>query len=43
MVVATELATALAPTLPKGARVARVSVTEAPDCVATYIPSSDME
>lgn len=41
MVVAVELARALAPTLPEGARVARVAVTEAPDCVATYIPSSD--
>lgn len=43
MVVAVELARALGDTLPEGARVARVSVTEAPDCVATYIPSSDME
>ncbi|UYV13923.1 MAG: 6-pyruvoyl tetrahydropterin synthase family protein [Phycisphaera sp.] len=38
MVIATELASALGETLPTDARVARVSVTEAPDCVATYIP-----
>jgi len=43
MVVAKELARALAPTLPEGARVARVAVTEAPDCVATYIPYSHVD
>lgn len=40
MVVALELARALADTLPQGARVSQVSVTEAPHCVATYIPAS---
>ncbi len=39
-VIATELATALMEMLPEGARVARVSVTEAPHCVATYVPHS---
>ncbi|MFI4881752.1 MAG: 6-pyruvoyl trahydropterin synthase family protein [Phycisphaerales bacterium JB064] len=37
-VIATELAMALDERLPRGARVARVSITEAPDCVATYFP-----
>ncbi len=37
MVVAVELARALRDILPEGARVARVSVTEAPRCVATYL------
>lgn len=37
-VIATELARALAGRLPEGARVARMCVTEAPRCVATYLP-----
>lgn len=41
MVVAHELARALKDTLPGGARVARVAVTEAPRCVATYLPPQE--
>lgn len=37
-VVAQGLASLLRDTLPRGARVARVRVTEAPHCVATYAP-----
>jgi 6-pyruvoyltetrahydropterin/6-carboxytetrahydropterin synthase len=43
MVIALELAMALKEMLPEGARVSRVSVTEAPRCVATYIPPPDPE
>jgi 6-pyruvoyltetrahydropterin/6-carboxytetrahydropterin synthase len=42
-VVANELARALKATLPQGARVAKVAVTEAPNCVATYIPAPQTE
>ncbi len=37
VVIATELERALDGRLPEGARVSRVSVTEAPRCVATYL------
>lgn len=43
MVIASELHAALRPNLPAHARVARVCVTEAPRCVATYIPPPDPE
>ncbi len=38
--IAEHIATALSAHLPKGATLARVSVTEAPGCVATYLPEN---
>ena len=38
--VARHIAEAVAPALPNGVAVSRVSVTEAPGCTATYLPES---